>query len=139
MALHAAQASGEKQPAATAASHDLGEILLDAAAEDYGENLLDAAVEDPEENLPDAAAEDSEEDLPDAAVQAPQENPPPAVAQAHHLQPSYEYDSDIEFNVVDGQVGKKAPCRRRSYMSSELFPCHGRSACFFRHLVTILL
>lgn len=99
-----AQASGEKQPAATAASHDLGEILLDAAAEDYGENLLDAAVEDPEENLPDAAAEDSEEDLPDAAVQVPQENPPPAVAQAHHLQPSYEYDSDIEFNVVDGQV-----------------------------------
>ncbi|XP_042147348.1 uncharacterized protein LOC121836500 [Ixodes scapularis] len=87
-----AQASGEKQPAATAASHDLAEILLDAA------------VEDPEENLPDAAAEDSEEDLPDAAVQVPQENPPPAVAQAHHLQPSYEYDSDIEFNVVDGQL-----------------------------------
>ncbi|KAM7309910.1 uncharacterized protein ISCGN_006893 [Ixodes scapularis] len=99
-----AQASGQKQPAATAASHDLGEILLDAVAEDSGENLLDAAVEDPKENLPDAAAEDSEEDLPDAAVQVPQENPSPAVAQAHHLQPSYEYDSDIEFNVVDGQV-----------------------------------
>ncbi|KAM7306518.1 uncharacterized protein ISCGN_010221 [Ixodes scapularis] len=111
-----AQASGEKQPAATAASHDLGEILLDAAAEDSGENLLDAAVEDPEENLPDAAAEDSEEDLPDAAVQVPQENPPPAVAQAHHLQPSYEYDSDIEFNVVDGQFPQPEASRRQFFL-----------------------